>query len=258
MTTDSRPAGDGHGHAPVLGRAPLADVQVGHDLDARDDAGHHPARHRRGADEHAVDPELAAQGAVHRREVDVRRAALDRLLQQGVHEPHDGRRARVLDELLGLGRPRGLEVQRLVVDDVGERVDPVEQVLDVGGGGDDRAHGVAREERDVVGGLHVARLGHGDHQGRVVEGDRQRVVAARDVRRDEAHRALVDRELEQVDVVHAEALGHHARELLDGQRARRDERLPRRGAGRPRGGHRGVDRGAGGVAEVDDHVADEA
>ena len=57
--------------APVLGQALLGDVQLGHDLHARDDPCCHPARHRRDVLKHAVDAEAHAHFAPVGRQVDV-------------------------------------------------------------------------------------------------------------------------------------------------------------------------------------------
>ena len=66
-------------HAAVLRHALLGDVEVGHDLHARDDAGDHPARDLRGLAQHAVHAEAHAHVAALGLEVDVGGALLDRL-----------------------------------------------------------------------------------------------------------------------------------------------------------------------------------
>ena len=49
---------------PSWGSAPLGDVEVGHDLDARDQSRDHPARHRRRVEQDAVDAEAHAHLAL--------------------------------------------------------------------------------------------------------------------------------------------------------------------------------------------------
>ena len=57
--------------APVLRQALLGDVQLGHDLHARDDAGGHLARHGGDVLQDAVDAEADPHLVAVRREVDV-------------------------------------------------------------------------------------------------------------------------------------------------------------------------------------------
>ena len=82
---------DGQREAPVLGHALLGDVEVGHDLDARDDAHRHPALDRGRRAQHAVDAEQHARVALLGVDVDVRGALLDRLGDDRVDELDDRR-----------------------------------------------------------------------------------------------------------------------------------------------------------------------
>jgi predicted phage gp36 major capsid-like protein len=68
----------------------------------------------------------------------------------------------------------------------------------------------------------------------------------------------VDREHGEVDVVDAEALREHARELVAGQRAAGDQRLAGRAALRARLLDGGLDLVARRQPEVDDDLADQA
>ena len=61
----------GHGHAAVLRHALLGDVEVGHDLHARDHAGDHSVRDRGRLAQHAVHPEAHPHLAALGLEVDV-------------------------------------------------------------------------------------------------------------------------------------------------------------------------------------------
>ena len=86
-----RVALDGQRTRPSCGSAPLGDVEVGHDLHARDDARDHPARDLRGLAQHAVDAEAHAHLAALGLEVDVRGALLDGLGDDRVDELDDRR-----------------------------------------------------------------------------------------------------------------------------------------------------------------------
>ena len=248
---------DGQGHAPVLRRAALGDVQLGHDLDARDDAGHHLARDPRRVGEHAVDAvadeDLARAGL----EVDVGGALLDALPHDGVHELDDrrvvGRLAQVADVELVAGVVGVLEV------DVVELVQAPDERHDVLSRRRRGAHVEARHERDVVDGEDVARVAHG-HEDRAVvdEPDRDRLVAAGGRGGQEVGGRHVDGEGGEVDVVDPEAVGDDARQLVGGQDAVLDQDLPGAAARLTGLGDRVLDPRTVGEAEVDDHVADEA
>ena len=77
--------------APVLRQAPLGDVHLRHDLDARRDGRLQPARGRLLIEEHAVDAVPDAQRVLERLDVDVGGARADRVLDEQVDEAHDGR-----------------------------------------------------------------------------------------------------------------------------------------------------------------------
>jgi hypothetical protein len=124
-------------------------------------------------------------------------------------------------------------------------------------GSDGRSHVVARHERDVVDGEHVARVDHRDEERALVEeADRHRGVALGRRGGEQVRGRHVDAEGVEVDVVDAEALGDDARELVGRQDAAIDEHLARALAPRARLGDRQLDGLAAGVAEADDDVAD--
>ena len=78
-------------NAPVLRQALLCDVELRHDLDARDDQ--RPDGHRRLHDfaHHAIHPQADGKPLLEGLDVNVRRALNDRLTEQRVDEPDDGR-----------------------------------------------------------------------------------------------------------------------------------------------------------------------
>ena len=102
---------DGQPDAAVLRQAPLGDVELGHDLHARDDAGGHPPRDRVDVAQHAVDAEAHAQVLALRRDVKVGGALLDGLPDELVDELDD---RRVVGGLVQLD-DRASRVARLVV-----------------------------------------------------------------------------------------------------------------------------------------------
>jgi hypothetical protein len=64
-------AANGHGDPAVLRESPLRDVELGHDLDARNDRGGQPVRRRIDGPEYAVDAVAHAQLVIHRFDVNV-------------------------------------------------------------------------------------------------------------------------------------------------------------------------------------------
>ncbi len=247
---------DGEGEATVLGHALLGDVEVGHDLDAGDDAHGHPALDGGGGCEHAVDAEENLGVALLGVYVDVGGALLDGLGDDRVHELDDGRVAVGLVDVdllaLGLG---------FLVDDVFDRLvhagEPCEQqveVLDGGGGGLDAPAG---HHADVIDREHVGGVGHGEQQRAVVgEADGQRLVALGGLDADEVDGAHVEVEDAEVDEVQAEALGDNTCELVVAQDAALDEHDtggPSLVAG---GGDAGLDGLEVGKPEIDDDLAD--
>ncbi len=169
---------DGQREAPVLGHAPLGDVEVGHDLDPRDDAGGHPALDRRGRREHAVDAEQHARVPLLGVDVDVGGALLDRLGDDRVDELDDRRvGVGLLDEQAFAGLVLGA-----LVDDVLDRLvhpdEPVEQQVEILDRGRRRADPPAGHHADVVDREDVRGVRHRQQQRAVVgEADRHGLVA---------------------------------------------------------------------------------
>ncbi len=112
------PALDVQREAAVLGDAPLGDVEVGHDLDARDHPGGHPAAHGGRGVEHPVDAEQHAGVAFFGVDVDVGGALLDGLGDDRVHELDD---RGVLVGLLGERGGERSPALLVVLDDVLDR-----------------------------------------------------------------------------------------------------------------------------------------
>jgi hypothetical protein len=133
------------------------------------------------------------------------------------------------------GRPRRhrraagrLGVLAVLVGEVLDRVvhadEPREQQVEVLDRGGRRADPPAGHHPDVVDREDVRGVGH-RHQQRAVVGiaHGQRLVALGGLRADQVRRAHVEVEDRQVDEVQAEALGHHAGELVVAQDAALDQ-----------------------------------
>ncbi len=245
---------DRQADAPVLRRALLGDVELGHDLDAGHEAGHEVAGHGRGVEHDAVHAEAHAHVVRTRLEVDVRRASTHRIGDHRVHELHHRRVVRGLAQLDDLGLL--LDVVDLV-DRARERSEVLDQRVDVLGRGDRSAHLVARGHRDVVEREQVGGI-RGCHEQRLLgeEGDGNRPVSARLGAVDHAGGALVHVENVEVHVVEAVALRERLGELPGVHEARLDQCLPERHAV----GVAVVDHLLHaltlGKAELNDHVAD--
>ena len=125
--------------------------------------------------------------------------------------------------VFGLGQAEVLRADLLLlVDDVFDRIVQLGElgqqqveVLDRGGAG---AHAAAGHHADVVDRQDVGGIGHRHQHAAVLgEADRHRLVAAGGGGADEVDGAHVEVEGGQVDEVQAEALGHHAGELVVAQ-----------------------------------------
>src|SRR6185295_15145042 len=77
--------------ASVLRQASLGDVELRHDLDARHDRRLQPARRGFDVVQHAVDAVTDLELVLERLDVDIRRALLERPVDEQVDEPDDGR-----------------------------------------------------------------------------------------------------------------------------------------------------------------------
>ena len=99
-------AGRGDADAPVLGQAPLGDVHLRHDLDARGERGLQPPRRRLLVVEDAVDAIAHPQAVLEGLDVDVRGFGVHGLLDEEVDQPDhrrlEGHVAKLVDVLLGL------------------------------------------------------------------------------------------------------------------------------------------------------------
>ena len=214
--------------APVLRHAALGDVQVRHDLEAREDRGLETFGRREHLVEHAVDPEPDPEHLLVRLEVYVRGAFLDRVHEHHVDELDDRRLVGRLLQLEGVDLGAVLvalhdldvgEVRRHVLHDAGDRlgfrlVVTVDRLLDRRLRGDERQHLEVRHEGDVVQREHVGRVGHRERERVPHPPDRQHLVLLRDRRRDELQDLQIDLELREGDGRHAILAREEADQLL--------------------------------------------
>ena len=166
-------AGDGLLDAAVLRQAALGDVEIRHDLDARDDRQRQVPGRRGHLVERAVHAVADLEFVLERLEMDVAGPVLDGLVEDQIHVADDGR---------GVGL--GLDVLqfRLALLAVFERlrrpVPPgfhsgsrrprrrlLDQRLDLLDGRDDDLDGLAQGEAQILGDLRIEGIGEADGDG---------------------------------------------------------------------------------------------
>jgi hypothetical protein len=249
-----RVAVDGQRDAAVLRDALLGDVEVGHDLHARDDARDHAPRDRRGLAQHAVHPEAHPHLAALGLEVDVRGELLDRLGDDRVDQLDHRRVVRGLADLGDVG-----DLRLALLDGLGhgfvEAAHAADQRGDVLARGHHWLHLVTGHQLEVVERDHVRRVRDRHAQATVrVEADRCGVQPPRRVRAHQVERGQVGLEDRQVDVAEPEALRDRARELVDGDLPRLQQNLLGRATVHPRVGKRLVHGLAAGEPERHEHL----
>src|SRR5580698_4579092 len=80
------PAADRNADAAVLWQTAFGDIQLRHDLDARDDGGPQPRRRCGAIPHHAVDTIADGKAVVERLDMNIRRPALDSPRDQHIDE----------------------------------------------------------------------------------------------------------------------------------------------------------------------------
>jgi hypothetical protein len=242
--------------AAVLREPPLGDVEGGHDLHAGDQAGHVLARHCRRVVDDAVDAVAHAHVVGARLEVDVGRAAANRVGDHGVDELDDRRLVGLVTQLDDL---RLVLLVADLLDGVAEVGELPDQRVDVLRGGDGAADLIAGRHRDVVEREHVGRVGSRDEHGLLAEErDRDGLVAACFGRVEQVRGAVVDLEGVEVDVVEPVPLGERLGELVGVDDLRVDQRLAERNSVRPTLLDDLLHELALGESELHDYIADSA
>ncbi len=222
-------AADGELDAAVLREAPLGDVEVGHDLDARGDGEREVLWRGDHLVEHAVDAVADLELVLERLEVDVGGLVLDGLQQHEVQQPPHGRRVgHLLDalEVDGAGvdgvdvdsraAARAVELLEDALDRLAlAGVVLVVELPDILRVGDGTAHGAVEEELQVLQRVHVERVAEGQQQLAVLVGQGDDLVVFRDRRRhlrDDLGRYL--RKVRQVDRPQAQPVGYRREDVL--------------------------------------------
>jgi len=222
----------------------FGDVELRENLQTRGDGVLQLQRRIHDLVEDPVDAEPDAELLLVRLDVDVRRAALDRVGHDQVHEFDDRRffgtfRERLYIELFiiledfEVGALRLLQVfhDLLQLERRSGAVVVVDRGFDSELGGHDRLDVVARHELDVVHGEHVGRIGHRDRDRRAGLVDGKDVVLARDVGVDQLDHRGIDFEVIEVDRRHTELLRKTLSNVLFGDEAELDEGLAQFRAG---------------------------
>ncbi len=193
--------------AAVLRHPLLGDVELRHDLDARDDRAVKALvdrPHRRLQD--AVNPVFHVDGIFLRLDMDVARASLDRAVEGRVDEPDD--RARV-----GRQAVHGQRIIRTVVlaqdlelEALGRLLQHPRGILALLQNRLDRRRGPDRhlerhgeENSELVEHREIRRVGDNDHEGLTIPAVRNESVPKRQVGRYRAEKVVVDVEPREVD-----------------------------------------------------------
>src|SRR5690606_28292666 len=215
--------GEPHLDAAVLRNAALGDIEPGHDLDACRNLARERDRRSRKFGQHAVLPQADPIELLVRLEMDVRRAALDRVEHHLVHEA-DARR--IVDvgardfaaDLLGAADDvELLEIEVLVIELRHRRVDGLERALDAHLElvllDDDRLDAQRRLELDLVDRLQVRGIADRDVEPLAALQDRQHAVLREELVVDEADDVEIDLDRVEVEQRHAELVRGRDRDL---------------------------------------------
>ena len=175
--------------AAVLRQPPLGDVEVRHDLDARDHRGGEAARGRFDFVQHAVDPVADDEPVLERLDVDIGRARVERIGDDERDEPDHGRFGREILELLDVGVEREVVAALLdIADDLSHRRPPcaiqaLERGVELGRDRDERLDLAAGDHPERADGVGVRRIGHRECELPLVLPDRQRTRLTQEARR---------------------------------------------------------------------------
>ena len=176
--------------AAVLRQPALGDVEVRHDLDARDHGRGQALRRRLDVVQHAVDAIADGEAVLERLDMDVGRAHLERVGDDEAHEPDHRRFGGEVLQLLDVGIEGELVDARLdVADDLALRrlaraVEALERGLELGRDRDHRLHRAPRHHLERADRVLVGGIGHRQRDLAVVLAQRQRARLAQETRAD--------------------------------------------------------------------------
>ena len=207
-----------HLEAAVLRHALLGDVELRHDLHARDDRAVEALvdrPHRRLQD--AVDPVLHVHRIVLRLDVDVARAALDRRIERRVDQPDD--RALVRGQLvdgqlvveLVLAQDLQLKTLGRLFEDALRALALLQDRLNRRRRADGDLDRRRQQHRQLVDHRQVGRIRHDDDERCALAAVGNEAVPQHQVRGNRAEQLVIDAELRQVDERQPVALGQPAR-----------------------------------------------
>ena len=182
----------GQADAAVLGHAPLGNVEIGHDLDARRDGKGQMPRRRHHLEEHAVGPETNLELALERFEVQVAGMVLDGHEQHHVEQfadrgavSHDFLGVELIDIAAQLSSGLDRFGQSGVVLQIGNdrfnafaarRIITAQGLENVFFGGHDRTDIEAQERAQLIDDGKLLRIAHGNRERVVVKLDRHHAI----------------------------------------------------------------------------------
>ena len=223
---------EAHADAAVLGQAPLGDVQLRHDLDARGDRRLEALRRRLGVEEHAVDAVADPEAVLERLDVDVGRVRLDRVLDEEVDQPDHRRVERHVPER-GEVLAAGVVSALVVADRLDDLLDrrrarpevALDRLEDRGLGGHGQADVDPQRPAQLVDDGRVGRIGAGHHEDAVLDGEGTEAVLAHVLGRQPLEERRARRELLAADVGDLEVAGESLPHLLRAREAEPDQRV---------------------------------
>ena len=169
-----------HAHAAVLRQPALGDVEVGHDLDARDHRRGKAFRRRLHIVQHAVDAVPDGETVLERLDVDVGRAHVEGVRDQQADQADDRRFRREVLQLLHVGVEGEFVDARFDVADhlalrrLAGAVQALQRSFEFRGNGDHRPHGAPGHHRECADRVFVGRVRHRERHLGVVFAQRQR------------------------------------------------------------------------------------
>jgi len=190
--------------APVLRQAAFGNVELGHDLDARDHRGGRSRRRRLDFLQHAVDPVAYLEPVFERLDVDIGSPCLHRALQNQVDQPDHRRLGRQVAQVLDVFLVFALTLRTQTLGDLAHGTAAAAEValdgvVDLGCDTHPRPHIEPGGHFECLEHGRVLRVGHDHIQRLFVDPDGDQVLLLH-----EAHRNRIDgRRLLRIVLVHA-------------------------------------------------------